>query len=356
MTQARLERGVLQVCPNDHPPFRDLCAVYQRAVRSLGYPVQTVFLAPPYGAPLADAIYLGQTSLRSSRRLGKLLAARLHSPAGGYNLALCHRHRALASYLGSGLAASHTVCVAHEFGFFRRRRRRLRRRLAWRRVTFAGVSEPLLAELAAHVADPVLLPNCIDITQHAQQRLTAADACARLGLSIDAFNVGVVGRLHPKKQPQLALAGFAAFAEAQHDACLTFVGAGELADELRQSAAQLPVRFAGELPDARSYLAAFDALLICSEDVEAFNMVSLEAMAAGVPVVAGPAPGPRFVLGPCGVYFDTPTPAAIAAALASVRDRFNRQAAAQQARQRVQAEFSVAAAAQRLSTWLLPAV
>lgn len=342
--------GLLQVCPNDHPPFRDLCGVYQRAAESLGHSAQTVFLAPPHGAPVPGAVYLGQTRLRRTRRLGRLLAR--HVGAARFELALCHRHRALVSYLASRVPATAAVCVAHEFGFFRRLRRRLQRRLVWRSVAFAGVSEPLCEDLAAEVAQPLLLPNCIDITRHAQQRLSGTEACSRLGLSTDAFNVGVVGRLHPKKRPELALTGFAEFAEAHHDAVLTFIGDGELAAELRQAAAQLPVHFAGQLNDARAYLSAFDALLICSEPVEAFNMVALEAMAAGVPVVAGPAPGPRFVLGSCGVYFETPDAGTIAATLARLRAGSARQAIARDGRQRAQGEFSVTAAAARLAAWL----
>jgi glycosyltransferase involved in cell wall biosynthesis len=64
------------------------------------------------------------------------------------------------------------------------------------------------------------------------------------------------------------------------------------------------VDFVGGLRDAAQYLRAFDALLFASGPAEAFGIVLVEAMLAGVPVVCADAPGPRSVLGPDGLYFD----------------------------------------------------
>jgi len=245
------------------------------------------------------------------------------------------------------------VCVAHEFGFFRRARRRIQRRLFQGQVQFAGVSAPVVAELAETVANPLLWPNAIDLAGQAHWRLDRAAAQQALGLQAPAFNIGVVGRLHPKKQPLLALAGFSRFANEHTDAALTYLGAGELMNPLRGAAQGLHVNLAGFVADASRYLRAFDVLLIPSGEQEAFNMVALEAMAAGVLVVAGPAPGPRFVLGEAGVYFARNSPAAVASALAQAQALSGTSAALIEiGRQRAEAEFSVAAMAGRLEAWV----
>lgn len=343
---------LLQVCPSDHPPFLDICQVYQSAATELERHCVTVFLGPARGEPMAGAVYLDQSSLDSSRRLGRVLAewARGYPGKLTVSLALCHRHRALRAFLSSGLGAQHTLCVAHEFGYFRRVRRRLQRAVFQRHVQFAGVSPPVVAELDSTLAGTHLLPNGIDLSGHAARSLPAAVAQQALGLRDDDFNVAVVGRLHPKKQPQLALAGFTPFAAEHADATLTFLGDGELLSELSRASQGPRTRFAGFIPHAARYLSAFDVVLIPSGAAEAFNLVALEAMAAGVRVVAGPAPGPRYVLGDAGLYFSEQSPAAVAAALeAAYADRgANHEAGSD----RAQSEFSVTAVAQRLRPWL----
>ena len=344
----------LQLCPNDHPPFLDICEVHAAAAEQVGLSARTVFLGPARAQPMAKAVYLDQADMRSTRRLGGALAAALGDVAEHpLDLALCHRYRALEAFRRSGLSAQRTVCVAHEFGFFRRARRRLRRALMYRRVQFAGISAPVVAELETVVGNALLLPNGIDLARQARDRLSAAQAQQALDLQAEDFNVAVVGRLHPKKQPQLALAGFCAFAVGRPGATLTFLGDGELRRDLQDAAADQRVNFAGFVAHAARYLSAFDAVLIPSGEQEAFNMVALEAMAAGVPVVAGPAPGPRYVLGDVGIYFSAAAPAAVAGALEVAYARAPAsEASAERGRARAEAEFSLAAASKRLRSYL----
>ena len=346
--------SVLQLCPNDQPPFLDICGVYQAAAEELGHRVVTVFLGDAHGEPMRNAVYLGQQDLRSSRRLGRALREALRDGVDGkLSLVLCHRYRALQAFRFSGLVADKVLCVAHEFGFFRRLRRRLQRVAVHRQVRFAGVSAPVVAELANTVTDPVLLPNGIDLALQAQRRLAPEAALGELGLRGEDFNIAVLGRLHPKKQPQVALLGFALFAAEQADATLTFLGDGELMAELQNAAAGQRVKFAGFVPQAARCLLAFDVVLIPSGEREAFNMVALESMAAGVPVVAGPASGPRFVLGDVGVYFADPSPRSVAAALTQARALSSADGqAAELGRQRAELEFSLAATGARLKSWL----
>ena len=58
-------RGViLQLSPNDHPPFPDICAVYKAAGESLGCLVATAFFSPPVRGDSVDwAEYLNVDNL-----------------------------------------------------------------------------------------------------------------------------------------------------------------------------------------------------------------------------------------------------------------------------------------------------
>ena len=153
-------------------------------------------------------------------------------------------------------------------------------------------------------ARTLTLPNPADVARFDAALLPRNTARERLGMSPESYVVGVVGRLHPKKRPLLALDGFAALGDDSH---LAFIGDGELRDALESSATRLGVtsrvHFTGRVADASRYAAAFDAMVVASVPEEAFGMALLEAMLAGVPVVCADVPGPRSVLGPEGLYF-----------------------------------------------------
>lgn len=343
MTEAML----LQVCPNDLPPFADICRFYEAAARSLGWRPVTVMLEGRSPRPEGAFHYLDTGS--AAEQLERL---------GAPVLTLCHRYRAWRWVARRGYAAP--VVVAHEFGLLDRRRRRLQRRwdalLGRPRARFAGVSEAVTEELAGWTGDALLLPNGLDLARADAERVDRAAARTRLALPDEAFAVGVVGRLHPKKRPELALAGFCRAAPDMPKAQLVLVGGGELEGDLkRQLEAEgggAAVTLAGFLPDAPRLMAAFDLLLLPSGEREAFGMVALEAMAAGVPVMCGPSPGPRFVAGGTGLGFEADDAAGLARALLDAYRRWQTGELARltrAARQRVEAEFSVPAAAGRLA-------
>lgn len=301
MTQPR----VLQLCPNDHPPFRDVCRNHAAALSLAGMHVETVFFGAPRGERSEQATYLGIE--RGTRRM----TARVREIAAGkdYRLVIAHRYRAhqIAMRARSALNGAMIVTVAHEFGMFVRWQRRLRRRLFANDVYCAGVSPAVVDEMhrqGVPHARTLVLPNPADVTRFDAALLSRKAARERLGIAQESYVVGVIGRLHPKKRPYLALEGFAALGDDSH---LAFVGDGELRGALESSAARLSVasrvHFAGRVTDASRYAAAFDAMIVASVPEEAFGMALLEAMLAGVPVVCADVPGPRSVLGPEGLYF-----------------------------------------------------
>ena len=148
-----------------------------------------------------------------------------------------------------------------------------------------AVSEPLRAELISSgiAARRVhLVENGLVRTGAALDR---AQARARLGIAAGARACGWIGRLSPEKGPDLFLE--ALLATTGVDGVLIGDGPERTALERRVAAAGAVdrIRFAGFQPDAAALLPAFDALALTSR-TEGTPMVILEAVAAGVPVVA----------------------------------------------------------------------
>ncbi len=330
--------NALQLCPNDHPPFGEVCAGHAEALARLGYRVRTVFFEsrgfqPPTGF---------EFEYRPADRLDDL---------GCPELLVSHRYGAYRA--GVPLARRQSiplhVVVAHEFGMFARRSRRIRRRLRAPLTTrFAGVSAPIAEDLRdTGVRSPVVLPNPIDAARIRAGLKPGPAARAVLGVPDGAFVVGVVGRLHPKKDPLRAVHVFARYRAEDRAARLVFIGSGPLRDQVAREAGD-GVVLAGFRSDARELFGAFDILLSCSTPSEAFGLALLEAMAAGTPVIAADQPGPRFVLGQCGRYFQADTEL-----LAGLRDARARRAAphraefAETAARRIKSEFSVDALVSR---------
>ena len=286
--------SALQLCPNDHPPFADICAGHAEALEQLGFGVITVFFESRTAAPVAGAVYAAPRELR---------AVVEDRP----DLIVSHRYRAYRSgaALARSLAVPRHVAIAHEFGVFATISRRLRYRLRSRSVRLAAVSNAVAEDLrTAGVAEPALLPNPLDCVALRRGLLSRSAARAALQLPDAAFVVGVLGRLHPKKAPDRALRAFQRYRREDADAHLIFVGDGPLRTEL-EGGGDEGVTFAGFRADARRLLPAFDVLLSCSTEREAFGLALLEGLAAGLKVIVADQPGPRFALGDEGVYFDS---------------------------------------------------
>lgn len=137
------------------------------------------------------------------------------------------------------------------------------------------------------------------IIHNAAPPLPRATAAARSARPV----LGCVARLHPQKN-----LGFALDVLRLHpDAQLHLAGTGPDEALLRQRAKTLGlaarVHFVGTLtgPDLARFYASLDLLLHCSA-YEGFGLVLVEAMAAGVPVVAGDLPVNREIGGPAALY------------------------------------------------------
>ena len=312
----------LQICPYDKAPFRDICRAHASAARLLGWSVHTVFLHSPDRraefSPVEDDRYYmdGPEDPAGLHHLKQLRPQKL---------CLFHRYRSLRVARSAGLSAPNEVLIAHEFGLLESRWRRLRLKIKERKVALAGVSPAVATELNTSL----VVPNALNALEQDQHRVSRLVARSHLGVAGEDLVVGVLGRLHRKKNTMLALDGFGEFAKSFNGATkLLFVGDGPLRPRLQRRAQEksIPVTFSGFVADATRYLRAFDLLLFPASRHEAFGMVALEAMLAEVPVVASRAPGPAWVLGDCATYYDSNEPGQIAQALRNaavnpIRDR-----------------------------------
>jgi glycosyltransferase involved in cell wall biosynthesis len=128
--------------------------------------------------------------------------------------------------------------------------------------------------------DPAIVP----IDTQARIRL-----CGELGIDPQSRIAGSVCRLTGQKGITHAIEAFKLVAEQRSDTHYVIAGEGPLRTELEAqvTAANLQdrVHFLGWRPDARTLYGAFDLFLMPSL-WEGFGLVLLEAMAAGIPIVA----------------------------------------------------------------------
>jgi glycosyltransferase involved in cell wall biosynthesis len=159
--------------------------------------------------------------------------------------------------------------------------------------------------------------------------------------------VVTVGRLIDVKNHATLLDSFRTVLERHPEAQLIVVGDGPLSERLQSHAADLGVRdsvtFTGHVSRTDVYgvlkqatVAAFPSLY------EGFCVAAVEAMAAGLPVVASDIEVLREVVGDPGVFVDPEDAGALAAALVDLLERpERRERLAAEARQRARTTFSL---------------
>lgn len=165
------------------------------------------------------------------------------------------------------------------------------------------------------------------------------DPRVQLGLSADGLVVGGIGRLREQKGWEVLGEAARLLAASHPSVRVVVVGDGPLHAPLARAGLDL----LGARDDAAALGGAFDVLAVPSR-FEAFGLVAVEAMHAGVPVVASDVDGLPEVLGDTGVLVPPEDPAALHAALAALLDDPDRRARLGQAgRARALRLFSPAA-------------
>ncbi|KAA5845043.1 glycosyltransferase [Pseudomonas chlororaphis] len=311
------ERHVLQFCHGYDGPFLDCARQYASLFAGSGYRVTTVFLTGVADAEVADAcasdeVLFMEYSSKAIRGL-KLGAIRdLRKIAASRNFSFCIAHRFKPIYIALLGTALPVIGVHHAFGDYQRGSRRLFANLFRKRLSLLGVSDAVRDDMRSCLpqwpaARIQTLYNRIDVEALQATQLSKAQARQELGLSPSAWIVGNVGRLHPDKDQATLLRGFAAALPGlPRESQLAILGSGRLEQNLKDLSRELGIAdrvlFLGQVTEARCYFRAFDAFAL-SSDHEPFGMVLLEAMAAGVPLLATACGGAKEVVEGVGILF-----------------------------------------------------
>lgn len=365
MAEARRLR-ILQIAHDYRGPFAHVCAQYVAACAD--HDVTTVYLAGEVDEAAravtgGDVRFLGFSPSDLSGIKWVLLARvrRLFVEAQ-YDIVIAHRYKSIyvAGVMSGFFPVPCLIGVLHEHGVLSRPTRSLFFSF-WRPALHAiavsdTVARSAIADCASLAQGRITtLHHCIDPAQSATW-LAREDARAALGIAGDAFVFGSVGRLVPKKRFELLIGALTSLG----DASLVLIGDGRERARLEALVGKLglgaQVLFAGHLPDAGRYLRAFDAFVLPSGAEEAFGIVLLEAMLAGVPIVSSDAPGPAEVLGEVGMRFAHGDEGGLAAALEAMlqASQSERDGLAEAGLARVESAFSPARF--RREFWAVPPV
>ncbi|AHL31843.1 glycosyl transferase [Pseudomonas brassicacearum] len=364
------ERHVLQFCHGYDGPFLDCARQYASLFAGTGYRVTTVFLTGVADAQVAascasDEVLFMEYSSSAIRGLKLGAISDLRKIAASRNFSFCIAHRFKPIYialLGTGLPV---IGVHHAFDDYQRSSRRLFVHVFRKRLSLLGVSDAVRDDMRRCLPKwPVTriqtLYNRIDLDA-VQASLVSRDVARHtLGLDSDAWIVGNVGRLHPDKDQATLLRGFAeALAYLPANSQLAILGTGRLEQDLREQALELGIAdrvlLLGQVPDARRYFRAFDVFAL-SSDHEPFGMVLLEAMAAGVPLLATACGGAKEVVEGVGILFPQGDAEHMAQALRhlAAMDDLQRRQCAELMLDRLRERFSDRAV--REAFWRLPQV
>jgi glycosyltransferase involved in cell wall biosynthesis len=311
------ERHVLQFCHGYDGPFLDCARQYASLFAGSGYKVTTVFLTgvadPEVAAGCAsDEVLFMEFSSKAVRGLKLGAIGQLRKIAASRNFSFCIAHRFKPIYVALLATRLPVIGVHHAFGDYQRRSRKLFAGIFRKRLSLLGVSDAVRDDMrrclpAWPAARIQTLYNRIDVDALQAIQVPVEAARDALGLSPDEWVVGNVGRLHPDKDQATLLKGFAlALPHLPQQSRLAILGSGRLEQDLKELARELniadKVLFLGQVPDARLYFRAFDVFAL-SSDYEPFGMVLLEAMAAGVPLLATACGGAREVVEGVGILF-----------------------------------------------------
>lgn len=256
--------------------------------------------------------------LRERRRLASMLRA--------FEPDVVHTHGYRADVLDGPVvreAGIPVVSTVHGFtgGDFKNRLYQWlqRRSLAY----FDGVvavSRPLAEELRASgipAEKVVTIPNG---APPPARPMPPKAARRMLGVPEEGFLAGWVGRLTPEKGPDVFIEALARPELRTSGVSASVIGDGPLRGRLEARATELgiprSVRWHGAVPGAARLFRAFDVLVLSSR-TEGTPVVVLEALAAGVPVVASAVGGvPDAVAGARARLVPPDDPRALAQALA----------------------------------------
>ena len=268
--------------------------------------------------------------------------ARLAALIRRERVSLVHTHSSVDGWV-AGLAArlARVPVVRTRHVSIPIRRGTAYRLLADRVVTSGEAIRAMVLAAGVPAERVVAIPAGVRLEDFADRE---AGARVRAELSLVPPVIGSVAMFRGSKGHQPLLEGFARVRARRPDATLVLVGDGlrrtwaeGLARELGLAS---HVVFTGFRPDVPALLAAMDCFVLASTRTEGVPQSLLQAMAAGVPVVASAVGGIPEVIAPgeTGLLVTPGDPEALAAGIAAVLD------APEPARRRAEAARALCAA------------
>jgi glycosyltransferase involved in cell wall biosynthesis len=241
----------------------------------------------------------------------------------------------IAPLLGARLGRVPVVATLHNVIPGRARRREaVSKPLLRLPAVMIAVSDRLGRYLLRRRPHNVVIKNAVPAP-----RLDPA-ARARLSLPSDAFVVGGIGRLHAQKGWDVLCRAAARVHETRPDIRFVVVGEGPERDAIEQEPTAAHIDFHGYVADASSLLGAFDLLAIPSR-YEGLGLVAIEAMLAGVAIVATDIEGLVEAIGPAGRLVPPDNPEALAESILELAsDPGARSALTKEARTRAEKHFT----------------
>jgi glycosyltransferase involved in cell wall biosynthesis len=260
---------------------------------------------------LADGVHVVHLGMTGNRDLSALPRLARLIRTGGYDLVHTHLYRAcLYGRFAARLAGVRAVVATeHSLGDSQMEGRPLTPGvralyLAGERLGSATVAvSPTVADRLKRWGVPAprieVVPNGIDLARFRFDPVARLRTRRRLGLPLEAYVVGGVGRLAPGKRFDVLVR---ALARLPQDCWLLLVGGGPEEHVLRRAAREAGVAdrvlLTGErpyvpdgslAPDLPSLVSAMDVLASPSRE-EAFGLAVVEGLASGLPVLYASCP------------------------------------------------------------------
>lgn len=367
------ERWILQFCHCYYGPFLDVARQYAVLFRGTPFKVLTVYLTGEpsqtavEGSESDEVLFLNFSSKAiSGLKLGAINALKRIAASRDFELVVAHRFKPI--YIACLATNLPVIGIHHAFGDYKRASRRWFVNMLKNRLSLIGVSnavrDDIRKQLRGWPAERIeTLYNRLNVEEVQTTLIPQKLARETLGLPVDATIIGNVGRLHTDKDQATLIAAFAsALPRLPTNTMLAIAGSGPLENDLRVHASALGISrqvvFLGQVPQARRYFSAFD-LFVLSSDHEPFGMVLLEAIAAGVPVMATNCGGAPEVVGHADLLFAEKDPEDLARKLEwffgnkTIEDRA---VLIEFLSKRLTAQFSDQAARQRFFSLIHPTV
>jgi len=223
---------------------------------------------------------------------------------------ISHGHLSAACKALGGISDRHQTVATLHVGYKKHQHGRLSGLIC--------VNRAQSARLSGYQGLARVIPNWLPLTP---ARSATPGIREELGLSEDILLIGAVGRLHLSKGMDVLVEAFRA--SAPSGAALVILGDGPQRPALEQLRAGDPrIHFLGYRPDVHHCLRDLDLFVSPSRE-ESFGLAIVEAMSAGLQVIATAAEGPVEFLRDQPVHLVPPgCKAGMAGAITAACDRF----------------------------------